>query len=449
MTLYNGKRKPVAPAVYRPQKSPAVLQRMIAAGHPLPPSHMARQPVGPPAYRPQPVPKVLQRKESPVTKSPAVPNNRASIIPPRHQGLRPQTSVQLMGISPNRGVVQRQIWIKSHHDEHRPYEVREAYGLVSQFFTYQREETSERVIGRRVTTALNAFSRLEKRFETVVELWDAIMQRLAYTGPRPVTIQIHPQVRLRGLVHPARVTLGPPMAISVEDMYRIDPEGHGNTDRPRGSRAPQYQLKISKENSRFYLRCDVAISARVGTVKSVYAAPGKRRWILPGRFPGKNIVITREHSRSCKHAEQQHCDDVAYVYLITLDAAEKVLSDMEMGPFDTKEEAASFRQHFDASFEECLNQYLLHHFGINGRAQYVGTTPEAWLNCFRVTCEQTGLRDNYGWHSSDHDDRIGEVGPDNYIDIIAIDGPHVPEGRNVKPEDLIILGTTFEQRRRN
>src|SRR5215213_2033149 len=209
MTFDYGKKKPVAPPVYHPQRAPAVLQRMIAAGRPSPPSHMLRQPAAPPVYRPQPVPKVLQKKESPVIKPPAVPHNRKSMVPPLNPGLRGQTSVQMRpardsmpqrhikAISPNgRGVVQRKIWIKSHHDEHQPYEVRDAYGLVSQFFTYQREETSERVIGGRVTTALEAFSRLEKRFDTVVELWDAIMERLANAGRNPVAIPITSKIRL-------------------------------------------------------------------------------------------------------------------------------------------------------------------------------------------------------------------------------------------------------------
>ena len=451
MAFDNGKKKPVAPPVYRPQKAPAVLQRMLAAGR-TSPSHMSRQPVAPPAYRPQPVPKVLQKKESPLAK-PAV---QKSIVPPVNQRLRPQASVQLKSApqrhvkaitSHSRGVVQRQIWIKSHYDEHQPYDVREAYGLVSQFFTYQREETSEARIGVGVTTTLESFSRIEKRFDTVVELWDAIMEQLAQRNP--VAISINSKIRLRGLARPARVRVGPPTPVTVERMHEIDSEANGRTFPPKGSRAPKFQLKVTNESGRFYVRCDLTLSAWIGTVDSFYASPGKRRWIPPtDRFPGKNIVITAEHSRSSKFAEQQHCDDVVYTYLITLDAAEKVLTDMEMGPFESKQEAELNMNSFPLIFERCLDQYLSTHFGINDRARYVGTTPDEWLQCFRITCNQTALRDNYGWHSSEHGDDFVEVGSDNYMDIIAIDGPNVPQGKNVRPQDLIKLGTTYEERKK-
>lgn len=462
MSIDYGKKRPVAPPVYRPPKAPAVLQRMMATGRPSLPSHMSRQPVAPPVYRPQPVPRVLQRKESPAIKPPAVPHNRNLTAPPLNHGLRPQSSLQLWqapnsmphrrveAVSPNgKGVVQRRIWIKSQHDRHQGYDVEEAYGLVSQFFTYQREETSKARIGRRVAAALQSFNRVEQHFDTVNELWDAIMEQLANAERNPVAIPINSKVKLRGSAHPARVTVGPPSPVTIKEMHRIDPEGDGNTARPQGTRAPQYRLSIAKQAGLSYVRCELTLSAWIGTVESVYAAPGKRRWQPPKNgFPGKNYVITAEHSRSAKASEQQHCDDVAYVYQITLDAAEKVLSDVEIGPFESEAEAEFHLKSFDGIFMRCLDQYLSTHFGLHDCARYVGADPDAWLKCFRITCEQTMLRDNYGWHDSEHSDQMGEIGLDNYMDVIATDGPRVQEGRNVRPQDLIKLGTTYEERRR-
>lgn len=84
---------PAAPPVYRPQPTPAVLQRKEPAGRPqvratqTPPhaaSNVTRRPAAPPVYRPQSAPKVLQAK-------PALPRADAPSAPkagPR-AGFRP------------------------------------------------------------------------------------------------------------------------------------------------------------------------------------------------------------------------------------------------------------------------------------------------------------------------------------------------------------------------
>lgn len=58
------KPQPVAPPVYRPQPTPKVLQKKMAASQPQmnDPQLKQRQPQAPPVYRPQPVPKALQKK---------------------------------------------------------------------------------------------------------------------------------------------------------------------------------------------------------------------------------------------------------------------------------------------------------------------------------------------------------------------------------------------------
>ncbi len=62
-------QKPIAPPVYRPQPTPAVLQRKLSPAPP-PPSSMAKStPTAPPVYSPQPVPRVLQRKQAGVQPS--------------------------------------------------------------------------------------------------------------------------------------------------------------------------------------------------------------------------------------------------------------------------------------------------------------------------------------------------------------------------------------------
>lgn len=61
-------RRPVAPAVYRPQQVPKVLQQK-------------KGPVAPPVYRPQPVPKVLQAKTFAGQKDPP----RRPVVPPAHR----------------------------------------------------------------------------------------------------------------------------------------------------------------------------------------------------------------------------------------------------------------------------------------------------------------------------------------------------------------------------
>lgn len=77
---------PVAPAVYRPQPIPKVLQRRTAANQRPPQTALQRKPVAPPVYRPQPLPKVLQTKASQANLPPH-PTRRAPAAPPAY---RPQ-----------------------------------------------------------------------------------------------------------------------------------------------------------------------------------------------------------------------------------------------------------------------------------------------------------------------------------------------------------------------
>ena len=80
--------KPVAPAVYRPQPTPKVLQRKTAPRQQPHGAGPKRPPAAPPVYRPQPVPKVLQRKATAQPRlSPSTQPNRLPVAPPAY---RPQ-----------------------------------------------------------------------------------------------------------------------------------------------------------------------------------------------------------------------------------------------------------------------------------------------------------------------------------------------------------------------
>ncbi len=78
-------KPPIAPAAYRPQPAPKILQAKTAAGSQQQSAQTRPQPVAPPAYRPQPGPKVLQAKT-------AAPRaiNQSSNTPAAPQAYRPQ-----------------------------------------------------------------------------------------------------------------------------------------------------------------------------------------------------------------------------------------------------------------------------------------------------------------------------------------------------------------------
>jgi hypothetical protein len=78
---------PVAPPIYRPQPTPKVLQRRVAAEQPRLTSQSNHRPVAPPVYRPQPTPLVLQRKGALVGQPPAA---AAKLPPPAPPVYRPQ-----------------------------------------------------------------------------------------------------------------------------------------------------------------------------------------------------------------------------------------------------------------------------------------------------------------------------------------------------------------------
>lgn len=88
---------PVAPAVYRPQAPPKVLQtKKISPTHQTHKAPPQAKPVAPPVYRPQPVPKVLQRKTS--TAPQAV--NRPTGAPTAPPVYRPQAPPKVLQTKP-------------------------------------------------------------------------------------------------------------------------------------------------------------------------------------------------------------------------------------------------------------------------------------------------------------------------------------------------------------
>ena len=110
---------PVAPAVYRPQPTPKVLQRKTAGSQSPPQS--GSKPIAPPVYRPQAVPKCLQTKmatvapavkSSPVYRPQPVPNvlqRTSATVAPRLHRPEPKNLVQPKAIMQSRkppGVLQ-------------------------------------------------------------------------------------------------------------------------------------------------------------------------------------------------------------------------------------------------------------------------------------------------------------------------------------------------------
>ncbi|HEX7333639.1 MAG TPA: hypothetical protein VF290_19205 [Pyrinomonadaceae bacterium] len=111
-------RHPVAPAVYRPQPTPKVLQRKTVGSQQAPHTQSAKPVAPPPVYRPQAVPKCLQTKMAPV--APAVksspvyrpqpvpkvlqpkPQSPSATVAPRLHQPAPKSLVQPKTIMPSR-----------------------------------------------------------------------------------------------------------------------------------------------------------------------------------------------------------------------------------------------------------------------------------------------------------------------------------------------------------
>ena len=72
-------KRPVAPAVYRPQPLPRVLQTKAARNQQSPISGGVHAPAPPQVYRPQPTPRVLQTKKTPLDRTVNLPNARIPI----------------------------------------------------------------------------------------------------------------------------------------------------------------------------------------------------------------------------------------------------------------------------------------------------------------------------------------------------------------------------------
>lgn len=95
-------KHPVAPAVYRPQPVPKVLQRQTAAGQSPKVSHASGSPVAPPVYRPQIKPPIAQRKTAGAAQLRTPP-----LAPPVYRPPAKPSAVQQKSPRPTNAVVQR------------------------------------------------------------------------------------------------------------------------------------------------------------------------------------------------------------------------------------------------------------------------------------------------------------------------------------------------------
>ena len=89
-----GVKRPVAPPAYRPQPAPKVLQPKAAHGQTARVDKVERKPFAPPAYRPQTTPLVLQRKA--VAGQPASAPARAKPSPAAPPVYRPQSEPRVL-----------------------------------------------------------------------------------------------------------------------------------------------------------------------------------------------------------------------------------------------------------------------------------------------------------------------------------------------------------------
>jgi hypothetical protein len=206
---------------------------------------------------------------------------------------------------------------------------------------------------------------------------------------------------------------GPP---SATDILTI--QGHGGagtvawTYFPKGYKAPNFDFNTADKGAsgspKWYASPKSTVTAFEGTGDAYYPTVALHKTSGP-KEGGKDVYwnIDAAMSTLCQVGEQEHCDDHAEAYKISLKEAEDLLTahvyGKDFGPKNTKAEA---------------EQMVLDE--IKGKLTHpqLGEDKTKWAATYRTLFRKTGDRDTKGWHSVTPDNRRTNAAGDVIYDIV-------------------------------
>ncbi|WP_163542013.1 hypothetical protein [Occultella kanbiaonis] len=282
----------------------------------------------------------------------------------------------------------RQHQVKAHEDAGRERLV-PPLGLVG---TPANLLGLQRTIGNRAVGLL-----FHAQSSETVPTADVTVSRDA-AGPRPADIA-HQQV------HDTLWNEGVHVTTSVVDWQSLSvrlgtaTDKLGVTGAPVGVKAPQYQLIPSSDGATEYFIAK-AQNAEEGTHDSFYLAPQERRthqdplgWDdrPTGRGKGRvYIEVTPAISSLARDGEQEHCDDYAHAYKVSLGALDSLIDD----EIDGKKVAGPER---DTALKRARRLVDMTMEAAN--LGWMGWKQSGWLAGYQALARKTADRDTNGWHT--------------------------------------------------
>jgi hypothetical protein len=191
---------------------------------------------------------------------------------------------------------------------------------------------------------------------------------------------------------------GPPVSTTLSSIWAGATKGAaGFTDWPAGYKAPDFDFNttIRRNTSRpTYLNTNNTSSptkktaAFEGASRSLFTAPGK--YATGDKENGKDVFwnFSQQISDLVKVGEQEHCDDFAEAYRISLKEADDVLNaniyGKTFGPSPTPEKAEKL-------VRDTIASKLTH--------PQLGSDKAQWATKYYDLFNKTSTRDTSAWHS--------------------------------------------------
>lgn len=213
--------------------------------------------------------------------------------------------------------------------------------------------------------------------------------RVAF-GPNGVGIQPMSWAALQALpAHRGVRISGPPVGKTLADISAGGGVGAaGYTDWPSGYKAPDFEFNTSKSGSDWTAKPTLKTAAFEGTSGSFFTSAGKHKTTF--QESGKDVFwnFSAAISTLVKQGEQEHCDDFAEAYKISLKEAEDVLNNhivgKSFGPKASKTDAQNL---------------VLTEIGSKLTHAGLGNDKTKWASTYDTLFTKTLVRDNSGWHS--------------------------------------------------
>jgi hypothetical protein len=207
-----------------------------------------------------------------------------------------------------------------------------------------------------------------------------------HATPRPISMEALRAMPKRG----GGAVTGPPVAKALGDIWRDGRETDvlGYTDAATGFQAPDFEFNATQTGDNWTAKPTLTTAAKQGSADSFYAPAGTHKTGTQQGGQEAYWKISPAMSKLGKKGEQEHCDDDAYAYRISLKEAETVIKKhlvgKTFGPKPTQAEA---------------EQLVLDKITAKLSHAQLGNDKTQWADIYARLAAKTYTRDTNGWHT--------------------------------------------------